>query len=71
MVGSIAGACVMKPHDALDRAALALGVVSIASALFVFASGELEVVRVQVAGVVVDWSWACWQSLQAGWKVAP
>lgn len=43
----------MKPHDALDRAALVLGVVSIASALFVFASGELEVVRVQVAGVVV------------------
>jgi hypothetical protein len=43
----------MKPHDALDRSALVLGVVSIASALFVFASGELEVVRVQVAGVVV------------------
>jgi hypothetical protein len=43
----------MKPHDALDRAALVLGVVSIASALFVFTSGELEVVRVQVAGVVV------------------
>jgi hypothetical protein len=43
----------MKPHGALDRAALVLGVVSIASALFVFASGELEVVRVQVAGVVV------------------
>jgi hypothetical protein len=30
-----------------------LGLVSIASAVFVFASGELEIVRVQVAGVVV------------------
>lgn len=53
MVSSIAGACVVKPHDALDRAALVVGVASIASGLFVFASGELEVVRVQVAGVVV------------------
>jgi hypothetical protein len=53
LVATVVGAFVMKPWDPLDRAALVLGLVSIASAVFVFASGELEIVRVQVAGVVV------------------
>jgi hypothetical protein len=43
----------MKPWDPLDRAALVLGLVSMVSAVFVFANGEYEIVRVQVAGVVV------------------
>jgi hypothetical protein len=53
MAGAIAGADVMKPWDPVDRAALVLGLVSILSAVFVFANGELEIVRVQVAGIVV------------------
>lgn len=43
----------MKPWDPVDRAALVLGLVSMVSAVFVFANGEFEIVRVQVAGVVV------------------
>jgi hypothetical protein len=43
----------MKPWEPVDRAALVLGLVSMVSAVFVFAHGELEIVRVQVAGVVV------------------
>lgn len=43
----------MKPWEPVDRAALVLGLVSMVSAVFVFANGEFEIVRVQVAGVVV------------------
>ena len=39
----------MKPWEPVDRAALVLGLVSMVSAVFVFANGELEIVRVQVA----------------------
>ena len=60
----------MKPWDPLDRAALVLGLVSIASALFVFASGELEIVRVQVAGVVVALVLGL-LAIAAGWLESP
>ena len=70
VVAPIAGACVMKPWDPLDRAALVLGLISIASAVFVFASGELEIVRVQVAGVVVALVLGL-LSIAAGWLESP
>jgi hypothetical protein len=60
----------MKPWDPLDRAALVLGLVSIASAVFVFASGELEIVRVQVAGVVVAVVLGL-LAIAAGWLESP
>jgi hypothetical protein len=44
----------MKTHDALDRAALALGVVSILSAGFVFVEGNLQLVQIRAAGLVVS-----------------
>jgi hypothetical protein len=53
VVGASAGPCVVKINNALDRAAFVLGLVSVISAVFVFASGEVEIVRMQVAGVVV------------------
>jgi hypothetical protein len=43
----------MRTHDRLDRAALALGVVSIVSALFVFVHGTFQLVQIGAAGLVV------------------
>jgi hypothetical protein len=47
------GAGVMKMHDAVDRAALVLGVVSIVSAVFVFVDGTFQLVQIRAAGLVV------------------
>ena len=41
-VRAIAGASVMRTRDSFDRAALALGVVSIVSAVFVFVHGTFS-----------------------------
>jgi hypothetical protein len=43
----------MKKRDALDRAALVLGAVSIVSALFVFVHGNFQLVQIRAAGLVV------------------
>ena len=43
----------MKMHDAVDRAALVLGVVSIVSAVFVFVDGTFQLVQIRAAGLVV------------------
>jgi hypothetical protein len=43
----------MKTRDALDRAALVLGVVSMVSALFVFVHGNYQLVQIRAAGLVV------------------
>jgi hypothetical protein len=43
----------MKRRDALDRAALVLGVASIVSALFVFVHGNFQLVQIRAAGLVV------------------
>lgn len=43
----------MRPLDALDRAALVLGLVSIASAVFVFVHGTFQLVQISAAGLVV------------------
>jgi hypothetical protein len=43
----------MKKRDALDRATLVLGVVSIVSALFVFVHGNFQLVQIRAAGLVV------------------
>ena len=40
-------------HDAVDRAALVLGVVSIVSAVFVFVDGTFQLVQIRAAGLVV------------------
>jgi thiosulfate dehydrogenase [quinone] large subunit len=48
-----AGADVMKARDAVDRAALLLGVVSIGSASFVFVEGNFQLVQIRAAGLVV------------------
>ena len=44
---------VMRTHDRLDRAALALGVVSIVGVLFVFVHGAFQLVQIGAAGLVV------------------
>jgi hypothetical protein len=43
----------MKSLDALDRAALVLGLVSIVSGLFVFVDGTFQLVQIRAAGLVV------------------
>ena len=43
----------MRPLDALDRAALVLGLVSIVSAVFVFVHGTFQLVQISAAGLVV------------------
>jgi hypothetical protein len=43
----------MRTRDSLDRAALALGVVSIVSAVFVFVHGTFQLVQIGAAGLVV------------------
>jgi hypothetical protein len=43
----------MKSRDALDRAALALGVVSMVSSVFVFVHGNFQLVQIRGAGLVV------------------
>ena len=43
----------MRSLDALDRAALVLGVVSIVSGVFVFVDGTFQLVQIGAAGLVV------------------
>jgi hypothetical protein len=43
----------MNSHERLDRAALALGAVSIISTAFAFAQGDLQFVQIRAAGLVV------------------
>jgi hypothetical protein len=43
----------MNSPQALDRAAMLLGGVSIASAAFVFVHGDLQLVQIRAAGLVV------------------
>jgi hypothetical protein len=43
----------MKSLDALDRAVLVLGLVSIVSGLFVFVDGTFQLVQIRAAGLVV------------------
>ena len=43
----------MNSPKALDRAAMLLGGVSITSAAFVFVNGDLQLVRIRAAGLVV------------------
>ena len=43
----------MRPLDALDRAALVLGLVSIVSAVFVFVHGTFQLVQIAPLG----WWW--------------
>jgi hypothetical protein len=49
----MSGAGVMKRRDALDRAALTLGVVSMVSSAFVFVHGNFQLVQIRGAGLVV------------------
>jgi hypothetical protein len=49
----MAGAGLMKPGRALDRAALVLGVVSIVSTVFVFVWGNFQLVQMAALG----WRW--------------
>jgi hypothetical protein len=43
----------MKSLDALDRAALVLGLVSIVSGVFVFVDGTFQLVQIRAVGLVV------------------
>jgi hypothetical protein len=43
----------MNSHKRLDRAALVLGAVSIISAAFAFVQGDLQLVQIRAAGLVV------------------
>jgi hypothetical protein len=43
----------MMTPDAVDRAALVLGVVSIVSAVFLFVDGTFQLVQIRAAGLVV------------------
>jgi len=43
----------MNSHERLDRAALALGAVSIISAAFALVQGDLQLVQIRAAGLVV------------------
>lgn len=43
----------MNSHERLDRAALVLGAVSIISAGFAFVQGDLQLVQISAAGLVV------------------
>jgi hypothetical protein len=47
------GAGVMTARDALDRAVLMLGVVSVVSAVFVLVHGNFQLVQIRAAGLVV------------------
>jgi hypothetical protein len=44
----------MNSHERFDRAALVLGAVSIISAAFVFVEGDLQLVQIRAAGLVVS-----------------
>jgi hypothetical protein len=43
----------MNSHERLDRAALVLGAVSIVSVAFAFVQGDLQLVQIRAAGLVV------------------
>jgi hypothetical protein len=53
VVGALPGAGVMTTRDALDRAVLMLGVVSVVSAVFVLVHGNFQLVQIRAAGLVV------------------